>query len=56
MLGSKKKMKGYVNHVRLIEDSCWRKIEQLYGARFMEEALYSGEAVHTRDKFANARC
>jgi hypothetical protein len=49
-LGYKKKMKGYVNHVRLIEDSCWSKIDRLYGASFLDERLYDGEAVHVRAK------
>jgi Helix-turn-helix domain/PIF1-like helicase/UvrD-like helicase C-terminal domain len=50
VLGYKKKVKRYVNHVRLLEDSCWSKIDRLYGARFLDERLYDGEAVHVRAK------
>src|SRR5262249_39841912 len=35
-LGSKKKVKRYLKHVRVVEKSCWSKIEQLYGARFLD--------------------
>ncbi len=47
-LGQKKKMKRYMSHVRLIEDSCWSKIDRLYGARYLDERLYAGEAAYAR--------
>jgi ATP-dependent DNA helicase PIF1 len=47
-LGHKKKLKRYARHVRRIEESCWSKIERLYGARFLDERLYGGEVLHAR--------
>jgi uncharacterized protein YpbB len=41
-----------VNHVQLIEDDCWSKIDRLYGASFLDERLYDGEAVHVRARHA----
>jgi uncharacterized protein YpbB len=38
--------------VQLIEEICWRKIDQLYQGRFMDEKLYSGEILYSKDKFA----
>lgn len=37
----KKKVRRYLDHVRLVENGCWSKIEQLYGARFLGEQLYT---------------
>jgi PIF1-like helicase/Helix-turn-helix domain/UvrD-like helicase C-terminal domain len=51
-LAYKKKVKRYVNHLQLIEAGCWSKIDRLYGARFLDERLYSGAVLHTRDKLA----
>jgi ATP-dependent DNA helicase PIF1 len=48
----KKKVKRYVRHVQLIEETCWRKIDQLYDGRFMDEKLYGGERTHVKDKLA----
>jgi ATP-dependent DNA helicase PIF1 len=45
----KKKVKRYVRHVQLIEETCWNKIERLYDGRFLDEKLYDGEVTHTRD-------
>jgi hypothetical protein len=53
-IGHKKKMKRYAHHLRRIEESCWSKIERLYGARFLDEKLYVGEASHTRSKTTSA--
>ncbi|HWM69291.1 MAG TPA: helix-turn-helix domain-containing protein [Steroidobacteraceae bacterium] len=49
-LGHKKKMKRYAHHLQRIEESCWRKIERLYCARFLNERLYVGEVSHMRNK------
>jgi hypothetical protein len=49
-LAYKKKMKRYVKHVQLIEESCWRKINQLYDAKFLDDKLYNGAVLHTREK------
>ena len=49
-LGHKKKMKRYVRHLQRVEESCWNKIERLYSARFLDERLYRGEALHARSK------
>jgi len=49
-LGHKKKMKRYAHHLQRVEESCWSKIERLYSARFLDERLYTGEALHTRTK------
>jgi hypothetical protein len=43
-----KKMKRYVLFLRSVEESCWRNIERLYGVRFLDERLYSGEQLHAR--------
>jgi DNA-binding NarL/FixJ family response regulator len=43
-----KKIDRYAHHLRLFEERCWSRIEALYGARFLDERLYSGEAVHRR--------
>jgi ATP-dependent DNA helicase PIF1 len=48
----KKKVKRYARHVQLIEETCWRKIDQLYDGRFLDEELYGGERVHVKDKLA----
>jgi DNA-binding CsgD family transcriptional regulator len=45
-----KKTNRYVRLLRLVEESCWRKIERLYGARFLDEPLYSGARLHRRSK------
>jgi uncharacterized protein YpbB len=47
-------MKRYAHHLQRIEESCWSKIERLYGARFLNERLYVGEASHTRSKSTSA--
>ena len=49
-LGHKKKMKRYLRHLQRVEESCWSKIERLYSARFLDERLYKGEALHARTK------
>ena len=49
-LGHKKKTKRYAHHLQRVEESCWSKIERLYGARFLDEKLYKGEALHARSK------
>lgn len=49
-LAYKKKMKGYLAAVQLIEEICWRKVEQLYQGRFLGTQLYSGEIIHAKDK------
>jgi hypothetical protein len=41
-LRGKKKLKRYLIHVQLIENTCWEKIKALYGARLLDEKLYSG--------------
>jgi DNA-binding CsgD family transcriptional regulator len=48
-LADKKKLKRYVKHVQLIEANCWSRIDRLYGARFIDENIYSGEVVYTKD-------
>jgi hypothetical protein len=53
-IGHKKKMKRYARHLRRIEESCWSKIERLYGARFLDERLYVCETSHTRRKSTSA--
>ncbi len=53
-LAYKKKVKSYLHHVQLIEETCWSKIDHLYRGRFMDENLYSGEWVHTKDRPARA--
>jgi hypothetical protein len=49
-LRHKKKMKRYAHHLQRFEESCWSKIERLYDARFLNERLYVGEALHARSK------
>lgn len=44
----KKKVRRYLDHVRLVENGCWSKIEQLYGARFLGEQLYTGAVRYAR--------
>jgi hypothetical protein len=51
-LAYKKKMKRYLAQVQLIEEACWRKTEQLYEGRFMNEKLYAGEIAHSKNKLA----
>jgi uncharacterized protein YpbB len=51
-LAYKKKMKRYLQHVQIIEETCWSKIDGLYHSRFLDEKLYSAEPVHTKDKLA----
>ena len=50
-LAYKKKLKRYLQHVQLIEETCWIKIDRLYQANFLDEKLYRGEIEHTREKF-----
>lgn len=47
-IAHKKKTRRYVRLLRLIEESCWSKIERLYGASFLGANLYDGEIVHVR--------
>jgi len=49
-LAYKKRMKRYLQHVQLIEETCWSKIDRLYHGRFLDEELYSGEMEHTKDR------
>ncbi len=51
-LAYKKKMKRYLAQVQLVEEACWKKIDQLYEGRFLDEKLYTGEIVHSRNKLA----
>lgn len=53
-LAYKKKVKRYVNHLQLIWEGYWRKIDRLYGAQFLDQKLYDGAVAHTREKFAQA--
>jgi hypothetical protein len=48
MLRTNKKMNQYVRLLQLVEECCWRKIERLYAARFLDERLYSGKPLHIR--------
>jgi len=41
-LAYKKKVKRYLAVVQLMEESCWRKIDQLYQGRFMENDSTTG--------------
>ncbi len=50
-LAYKKKVKRYLQHVQLIEETCWNRVDRLYHGRFLDEVLYSAEPVHARDKF-----
>jgi hypothetical protein len=52
----KKKTKRYLQHIHLIEETCWSMIDRLYQSRFLDEKLYTGEWTHTKDKFAPAVC
>jgi uncharacterized protein YpbB len=49
-LAFKKKMKAYLAQVQLVEDTCWRKVNQLYQSSFLEEKLYSGELIHQKEQ------
>jgi hypothetical protein len=49
-LAYKKKMKAYLAQVQLIEDTCWRKVNQLYQSRFLEEKLYNGELIRKKEQ------
>jgi ATP-dependent DNA helicase PIF1 len=51
-LAYKKKIKRYLALLQLIEEICWKKIDQLYHGRFLDETLYSGDIVHSQDKIA----
>jgi uncharacterized protein YpbB len=42
-------LKRYVRHVQFIEDLCWRKIERLYAAQFLDQKLYNDEIAHRRE-------
>jgi hypothetical protein len=48
-LAYKQKLKRYVRHVQFIEDLCWRKIERLYAAQFLDQKLYNDEIAHRRE-------
>ncbi len=48
----KRKVKRYLAQVRLIEETCWRKIDQLYQGTFLDEKLYTGEIVHSKTRLA----
>ncbi len=50
-LAYKKKLKRYLQHVQLMEETGWIKIDRLYQGSFLDEKLYRGEVVHTRDKY-----
>jgi len=47
-LRRKKKMNRYTHFLRQFEERCWSEIERLYGARFLDDRLYSGEELHRR--------
>ncbi len=46
----KSKVKRYVQQVQSVQDNFWLKVNQLYGARFMDEKLYDGEVKFSKDK------
>jgi hypothetical protein len=48
-LAYKKKVKRYLQQIQLIEDICWNKVDRLYKGRFLDEKLYAGVPVHTKD-------
>ncbi len=50
-LAYKKKVKRYLQHVQIIEETCWSKIDRLYNGRFMDETLHNGERSHSKEKF-----
>jgi ATP-dependent DNA helicase PIF1 len=47
----KKKVKRYLQQVKRFEEICWSTIDRLYNARFMDEKLYTGNRMHSKDKF-----
>lgn len=49
-LAYKRKVKRYLAHVQLIEDTSWKKIDQLYDGRFLDEELYRGEILYSKKR------
>jgi hypothetical protein len=49
-LAYKKKLKRYLQHVQLIEDTFWLTVERLYQGNYLDERLYIREIMHTREK------
>jgi len=49
-LAYKKKLKRYLQHVQQIEETFWVKVDRLYQGSFLDEKLYGGEIIHTREK------
>jgi len=49
-LAYKKKLKRYLQHVQQIEETFWVKVDRLYQGIFLDEKLYSGAIIHTREK------
>ena len=47
-LAYKKKLKRYVRLVRAMQDGCWRKIDSLYAARFLDASIFDGKRKHVR--------
>jgi ATP-dependent DNA helicase PIF1 len=50
LLAYKKKVKRYLQHVLLIQEICWNRIDKLYSGQFLGERLYAGELTHTKDR------
>lgn len=51
-LAYRKKVRPYLQRLRGVEEASWRKVEHLYEGRFLNEKLYQGEALHSRDRSA----
>ncbi len=49
-LAYKKKMKRYLQQAQLVEEACWIRIDRLYRATYLDEKLYRGDIVHSREK------
>ncbi len=49
-LAYKSKVKRYVQQVQYVQESFWKKVNELYSAHFMDEKMYSGEVKFSKDK------
>jgi len=49
-LAYRKKVKRYLQQLKSFEEICWSTVDHLYNAQFMDDKLYTGNRMHSKDK------
>ncbi len=51
----KARVKKYVQQLQATEELFWMKVNQLYNAKFLDEAIYSGTIIFTKEKLPQVK-